>query len=191
VYRSYDVGLLHLFSSVRRRNRATYDSQRAALYSPNYTARRTPEIEDVILFSGDGVSPLLSVSSKTGFNCRSGPPRESLRFLWRCAKGRQMVRILLQTATDRSNRSAIDPSPIRLASLKNNVFSRTERSQPKLLLLESGRSRTACQWRRKSHYKTRRRTAVLPALRRRRAAPSSPRCRRSSEPDTSLIRATG
>ncbi len=67
MYRSYDVGLLHLFSSVRRRNRATYDSQRAALYSPNYTARRTPEIEDVILFSGDGVSPLLSVSSKTGF----------------------------------------------------------------------------------------------------------------------------
>jgi len=88
VYRSYDVGLLHLFSSVRRRNRATYDSQRAALYSPNYTARRTPEIEDVILFSGDGVSPLLSVSSKTGFIAAPDLHGEPA-ILWRCAKGRQ------------------------------------------------------------------------------------------------------
>ena len=30
----------------------------AALYSPNYTGPRTLEIEDVILFSGDGVAPL-------------------------------------------------------------------------------------------------------------------------------------
>jgi hypothetical protein len=32
----------------------------AALYSPNYTALRTLEIEDVILFSGEAVAPLLN-----------------------------------------------------------------------------------------------------------------------------------
>ena len=59
MYRSYDVALLP-FVLVGARKWLHMIPGGAALYSPNYTGPRTLEIEDVILFSGDGVAPLLN-----------------------------------------------------------------------------------------------------------------------------------